>query len=109
MKLYRYFINVIYDGDEWGPPKVDVGMTAYIPFKETHCGYWIKGRFRNGKTVKWVSKTGKKRFAYDDQKLALNSFKKRTNKWRAIASSQVRNCDIALNIARFKEEELKKI
>ncbi|MBC7088652.1 MAG: hypothetical protein H5T96_09355 [Tissierellales bacterium] len=104
MELYRYYLDVKSNGTEWHEPTVDIALITYIPFKETPCGHWIKV---NGKN-KWVSKIGRKRFAYDDKKLALESFKIRTNKWRRIASNQVTNCDIALNLVRIKEEELKK-
>jgi len=101
MKLYRFIIHEK-STDDWEPIVVDVKLNTYDSFKDTPCGYWIKVKGRN----KWVSKTGKKRFAYDDKKLALTNFIKRTTKWKHIVDRQARICDLALNVARVNEQEL---
>ena len=104
MELYRYHLEA---RDEIEIPDVDVKLTTFIPFKETECGWWIKVKYPKPGN-KWVSKSGKKRYAYSDKELALTNFIKRTTIWRGIVNRKTRNCDIALNIARIKQNDLKK-
>jgi len=81
MKLYRYTSHwVILSYRE-----VAVHFETYHVLKETDCGYWIGLYPRDSKHVeedmknpyiwkKWVSKNGRKRFAYPTKKEALESF-----------------------------------
>ena len=43
-------------------------------FKETPKGWWIKTWVGSKLVNKWVSKTGRKRYAYETKELALSSF-----------------------------------
>lgn len=82
MKLYRYKSrwNIgIFSSLE----TVDVWCETYEVIKETPCGYWISDykhhdpdkAIRNKYTwTKWVSKDGKKRYAYPTREEALHSF-----------------------------------
>ena len=58
--------------------------------KRTPQGVWILASWPDGK--KWVSLSGRKRFAYPDKKEALNSFRIR-KVW------QKRRCEMSLGIA----------
>ena len=55
----------------------------YLIIRETKCGWWVKTydeQFVNGKWTakeKWVSKTGKKRYAYPTKKEAMVNYKAR--------------------------------
>lgn len=53
-----------------------VFLSKFILVRETPKGYWIRSVY--GSTEKWVSKTGKKRYAYPTKEEALNYFIKKT-------------------------------
>ena len=63
----------------------------YLIIRETKCGWWVKTyneQFVNGKWTakeKWVSKTGKKRFAYPTKKEAMVNYIARKR-------SQIKHC-----------------
>lgn len=74
MELYRYAHS--------GPDmtgSIRVKLDTYIVTKETHKGYWISSSLLP--TKRWVSKTGKKRFAYPTKEQALESFYYRSKRW----------------------------
>ena len=66
--LYRY------ETSGSGTSRVALFREEYVPVKETPKGWWIDYWGDKGQARKWVSKTGKKRFAYPTKELALESF-----------------------------------
>lgn len=107
--FFRYeiveYASIDYDGEytnlsSFPNPKVE--LRKYNLWKETPKGYWIgygtpdtlRGR------GKWISKTGKKRFAYPTKKEALNNFIMRNERRVKILSSQLESCKISINIAK---------
>lgn len=82
MKLYRYSSR--WKISFWRDLEtVDVWCDEYEVIKETRCGYWIadypqkdpdKAIKDKWTWTKWVSKGGKKRYAYPTKEEALESF-----------------------------------
>ncbi len=66
--LYRYIDGWILDDMEYVRPY----LRQYTVIKETECGWWFMIPYSSKK--KWVSKSGRKRFAYPTRELALNSY-----------------------------------
>jgi hypothetical protein len=66
--------------------------------KETPCGYWIK-LFDCFDDKKWVSKGGKKRYAYPTEEEALTSFKARKRRQIQILENQLTRARAALRMA----------
>lgn len=66
---------------------IKVLLERFEVVKETPCGYWVSSQYnpswlnfeelRKRKFLKWVSKTGTKRYCYPTMELALASFKRR--------------------------------
>jgi len=75
MLFYRYEVN-FYEGGE------SYSLKEFIMLKETSNGYWIAERGNSYISQKevWVSKNGKKRFAYPTKRQAIISFIKRINR-----------------------------
>jgi len=61
--MYRY------EMDPYGPPL----FMEFRVLRETPCGFWI-ALDTWGDQEKWVSKTGRKRYAYPTEELAKESF-----------------------------------
>lgn len=99
MKFYRYeWVN-------YSSYSMELRLMEYDLIKETPKGYWIgeKG-FKGG--YRWVSKTGKKRYAYPTADAALINYIKRTERRISILTSQLNNSKNSLIIAnnRYKKE-----
>jgi len=81
MRFYRYEIgNVTSLGIEMlGRPllKVNLKLIEFKLVRETPKGYWIsehyESKYQFHSPLKWVSKTGKKRYAYPTKEEALKS------------------------------------
>lgn len=73
--LYRYerYYDYMYEVSRQDKVK----LVMYNILRYTLSGVWIKPKYKN---EKWVSLTGKKRFAYPTKKEALDNFIKRTAK-----------------------------
>ena len=69
--LYRY------DTRGSGTSSIALWCSEYQAQKETPQGWWIQVWVNGKLTKKWVSKTARKRYAYQTKELALNSFIKR--------------------------------
>ena len=69
--LYRY------DTSSSNASQVGLWCSQYQAIKETPQGWWIQAWVNGKLTKKWISKTARKRFAYQTKELALNSFIKR--------------------------------
>lgn len=72
-----------------------LNMVSYDVIKETPKGYWI-----DIWPKKWVSKNGKKRFAYPTQEEAKISFIKRRERQVTILSNQLKNAKLELEMAK---------
>lgn len=102
MILYRYTIIEPaahdIDGEFVAPlfPNPSLNLSQYNVIKETSHGYWIDWAPKK----KWVSKSGKVRFAYPTRKEAMNHFIKRTEKRGKILKWQLRVCEIAVALAK---------
>ncbi len=59
--------------------------STFSLIKETPCGYWIDVYGAK----KWVSKNGKKRYAYPTRELAWESYRKRKEKQVSILSCRL--------------------
>jgi hypothetical protein len=115
MKFYRYeiveYATMDSEGEYMTPsvPNPKLELRTYNLFKETPKGYWIGyGSLGEHKYSwkKWVSKTTKKRFAYPTEKEAIINFIKRTERRVEILDRQVWTCNISLNLAKTKENEI---
>ena len=91
MKFYRYYNHRYSSG---------VFCQEFILDKETPKGYWIVQPYdliqSYGAERKWVSKTGKKRYAYPTKLEAMISFKARKKKQIKLLESQLEATSIAL-------------
>lgn len=69
MKFYRYDTTYYADGPE-------LRLSEFNLYSETPKGYWIGWGHPEGlhSDKRWVSKTGKKRYAYPTKAEALHSF-----------------------------------
>ena len=101
MEFYRYD----YDGG--------VRLTTLNLHKETAKGYWIGyGNPGDGfhSDSRWVTKSGKKRYAYPTKKEALTSFSRRKKQQVRILKNQLLNAESGLRNAEkmLKDLELEK-
>jgi hypothetical protein len=87
MKLYRCDVTRCTDGPR-------VYLNSFMVVKETRCGYWIEAY----EGLKWVSATGKKRFAYPTKDEAINSFHARKRRYLQILFEQARMTRVVLAI-----------
>ncbi len=113
MEFYRYEISTYVSMSDYGYG------TDYLSYnrlnlitlnlhKETPKGYWIGYGDKTGlfSTSKWVSKTGKKRYAYPTKEEALVNFTKRTERRMGILNSQISKCRDGLHMAKKELETL---
>lgn len=110
MKFYRYEIATHVSGgqeDYYSKPwsTHSLRLIEMELHKETPKGYWIgygvSGQGYTGNSV-WVSKDGKKRYAYPTKKEALHNFKCRTEMRLKILQAQVDKCKSGLNMLEFE-------
>ena len=86
--LYRY------DARPYGGGAVVVELREYPVERETPCGVWINvAAF--GRSLKWVSLSGKKRFAYPTVTEAATSFRRRKQMQIAILREQLARAEAA--------------
>lgn len=86
MELYRYERR---SADYFQPR---ISLEEFEVLSETPKGYWINiYHFFNDRKMgmKWVSKTGKKRFAYPTKEEALESFRARTSRCIKILTARL--------------------
>ena len=109
MKFYRFEeseycgLDSALDGEFMDPnhPKPLVRLITLNLHKETPQGFWI-GYGEPSKlfsTSRWISKYGKKRYAYPSKEQALWSFFKRKKQQVRIVKNQVRRAERALEDA----------
>lgn len=87
-QAYRYETRP----SEYGPSYAH--LLKYFITKETPCGFWISP-FTSGKS-RWVSNTGRKRFAHRSKKEALESFMARKNREIEILNVRLRKANQSL-------------
>ena len=116
MKFYRYvaveYASLGVDGDyessKFPNPKLE--LRDYDLIKETPKGYWIGYGFYIPNNLrgnaKWVSKTGRKRYAYPTKEEALENYIKRTQKRIKILERQAWTCKITLGLAENMQKRL---
>jgi hypothetical protein len=121
IQFYRYEAREYSAGtDEFGDPihKIvpdpKVSLMTFNLHKETPKGYWIGHGFHCPDNLRanarWVSKTGRKRYAYPTKEEALESFIKRKEKQVKILKHQTWSAEIALKLAqelKIKHEKFK--
>jgi hypothetical protein len=83
----------------------DVWECRFRLIKETPCGYWI-GDYDDSWSMlpkkKWISKTARKRFAYQIRKAALESYIARKRKQIKIMEEQVSLIKIGLTAVEME-------
>jgi hypothetical protein len=100
MRLYRYIVaSSRYFGQN---PYLD--LQEYDVVKETDKGYWINLCF--GIHKKWVSKDGKRRFAYPTKYQAMQNFIKRTEKRIHYLETDLYDCQVSLQSAKKIQENI---
>ena len=111
IQFYRYEAREYSAGtDEFGDPihKIvpdpKVSLMTFNLHKETPKGYWIGYGFycpdNLRANARWVSKTGRKRYAYPTKEQALENFIKRKEKQVKILKHQTWSAEIALKEAQ---------
>jgi hypothetical protein len=106
--MYRYIDEQDSSSIKYGISLANVKLLEFEIVKETPKGWWIRDKrftgvysyFYIGDKPKWVSKTGKKRFAYPTKKEALFSYIKRKEKQVAIFTHKLDVAISALNQAK---------
>lgn len=114
MQFYRYeaheYAVMDYDGEYISSPIPNPRLVLYTYelHKETPKGYWIGHGFYAPENLRsnsrWVSKTGKKRYAYPTKEEALSNYIKRTERRIKILKRQLWSIELALNIAKSKQK-----
>lgn len=69
-------------------------IDSFMVVKETPCGYWIEG-FEGGR---WVSATGKKRFAYPTVEEAIEGWRARKDRHISILRAKIAEINRALSV-----------
>lgn len=92
MKLYRY--DAHFTGSDWNT-QVHVHCYDFNVIRETPCGYWIENF--SALLPKWVSKTGKKRYAYPTKDEARASYYARKQRQVTILTEQLHQAQMAYN------------
>lgn len=87
MRLYRVDYTRFTDG-------VRVGMESFMVVKETKCGYWIEA----WGGAKWVSRSGRKRYAHPTKEEAIESFRARKNRHILILKLKIEEIQRALYV-----------
>ena len=106
MEFYRYETVRA----EYGP---FIRLNTFNLHKETPKGYWIgygslhEGQLRSHS--KWVSKTGKKRYAYPTKDEALVNYIKRCEIRTEILSSQLADMHFILRLIEDEKEKNKSV
>ena len=90
--LYRYEDQMTY------PNTINIKLRKFRVVKWTPCGYWIQVYDFDPDYKKWVSKNGRKRFAYPTVEQAETNFIARKQKQILILESRLRQAKNALQI-----------
>lgn len=90
MKLYRYTLYRHSDG-------VGAYLEEFNINRETPKGYWITDR-TVFTAARWISKTGRKRYAYPTIEEAAISFRKRRERYVNILKAQLTEAMASLDI-----------
>lgn len=87
--LYRY------EGEQdyWVLDSYKIVLKTHQILKETPKGYWIRDRVY---WKRWVSKDGRKRYAYPTKAEALNNFKLRKEKQQGILKARLNEVNLLL-------------
>lgn len=89
--VYLYRCDaVFYDGGS-----VEIHLQSFRVIKPTKCGYWIS---LGCSYQKWVSATGRKRYAHPTKAEAIQSFRARKLRQINILSAQLFNARRALDV-----------
>ena len=115
MEFYRYEITTYFMGgtdvdSEYtisSFPATELKLKTYPLLRETPQGYWISLYGLSYSPKKWVSKTGRKRFAYPTQEEALNNFIRRTEKRVKYLENDLSSAQRGLVLAIKEQEKLK--
>jgi len=110
-KFYRYeavsYASMDHGG-EYGSipsfPYVKIVLYTYELHKETPKGYWIGHGYYAPNMLRgnsrWVSKAGKKRYAYPTKEEAMTNYIKRTERRVKILKAQLNRAEIGLRNAK---------
>lgn len=101
--FYRYMDRPTYLGGR------TLDLMKFYAVRETPCGYWIVDEYEYDFELefakkRWVSKTGRKRFAYPTPEEALTSFIARKEKQVKILSAQLIGAKDALRLGKLEQE-----
>ena len=96
--LYRY------DTSGSGTSSVALFLHKYQALKETTQGWWIEVWDHKERERKWVSKTARKRYAYETKELALNSYINRKKRMIAHLSNTLTVTQTAVELAMLIRE-----
>ena len=117
MEFYRYeavsYASMDHDGEYVMPRYLNVKLVLYTYelHKETPKGYWIGHGFYAPDMLRgnsrWVSKTGRKRYAYPTKEEALTNYIKRTERRMKILKAQLLRVEIGLEKAKNMEKTRK--
>lgn len=95
MNFYRYSDSRFKYGE------YTIVLEQFILIKETPQGYWITDEWDHTHEFKrWVSKHGRKRYAYPSKKEALESFLARKKRQIEILKAQLHGAEVALEIGK---------
>lgn len=102
MVLYRieYMQGSTWNEDDIWEPSYKLELLKLNVIRETPCGYWIKPYNSLFSKEKWVSKDGKKRYAYDTIQGARTNFIKRNQKRLSILKNQVEVVEKSLELVK---------
>ena len=86
---------------------IEIRIEKFDVIKETEKGYWVASQYaptcldfkqmKDRKFVKWVSKTSGKRLCYPSIELAIDSFKKRKNRQKAMLKYQFEQAHLCVS------------
>ena len=110
MEFYRYeavsYADMDHDGEYVRPriPNISIQLMTFNLHKETPKGYWIGYGYPDDGFIscgsRWVSKTGRKRYAYPTKEEAMTNYIKRTERRVSILKAQLRHTEIGLERAK---------
>jgi len=118
MKFYRYelLITIPMADDEYGGLSRHIFRYRQLSLitlnfhKETPKGYWIGYGYCEPDKLRshsrWVSKNGKKRYAYPTKEEALVNYIKRTEKRKKYLQNDLFDCEEGIKLAQQKQKEL---
>lgn len=88
LNLYRFEARPKFSsGGE--SPEMEISLLEFVVLSKTPYGYWLRTP-EGAKGKKWVGKTSRRPYAYEDKKRALESFIARKQKYSDILASRLR-------------------